>query len=882
MSEGDRTQAILDTVNGRTVVRRATPEEIRALREAGREDLIIDTPTSELEDAELGALLEREQGDRPVTSALEGAANMLGAGVPEALRRQIDPEAAIEAQARRELNPGATALGQVGAAIGTAGLALGEGALGQAARGTTAGFSAAAGQAVEQALASRFTSALGQRVIAPMAGAGVDAAIGGAALAFENSLVNNQPLTAENLIADVGISSVLGLGLGGAFGGGRYALSRGRQRVGRAMSERLARAGLEEGAQNLNPLFRAGLAVSEALGFASDDARRLADRNVRRAAAEGFERAGGLVNQAREALDGHIQVGREITPGATRRAGRFRQLLEGVDGAPLAEALGTGLARARNQIASALPRSSSTAVSGIRRRAQEAIERAANLTPSNAGDVVEIIDSLDNQLAQLRAPGNLSGAGRGEVDDLLNIIAGQRNELTALLANPGLVGPSAAGAINQFREIVANADQLEAQLLREFGSEVSEDGALRQAIDGDKLTRLFREAATPESDRRMNLVRDYLEAAESRNNAVAELFDIDPTDFEGINALAGAVRQGIDEGAESFRALGIRERALRAERGEAGFAIVAGISGTAVGGLVGSQIGGGEGAAVGAGLGLGASAIMRPASFLTLLGNMERGVERLMGRRTRAINRLRSTLQGRSGSLTRAGGAGTRQVPALVRRLTNRQTSEEEYNRLVEDVRALATNPGLFEERFNATMGELSEALPAVYDHTVGVSQRAAQYLMQNLPATEAPSLFDDYLDMPPSQTEMDAFARRVEAIEDPFSILDRAADFTLHPDSVDAVAFVYPELYRQIQSDAMSVVDTINSLPPYQARIQMGTLLQIPADPSLDPSFIERMQRQAAQTETQDQAQFSAGRRQIVNNAGSTYSESQQIAMRL
>jgi hypothetical protein len=171
---------------------------------------------------------------------------------------------------------------------------------------------------------------------------------------------------------------------------------------------------------------------------------------------------------------------------------------------------------------------------------------------------------------------------------------------------------------------------------------------------------------------------------------------------------------------------------------------------------------------------------------------------------------------------------------------------------------------------------------PGMYENMVMTAQRQIMYLSNNLPAIEQPGLFDHVEYLPPSMSEMDVFVRRMNAIEDPMSVLENTANLTVTPEEVDALAAVYPEMYRHIQQVTSGMITDIQSLPPYQARIQLGNLLQIPADESLSPSFLSTMQSRGAQTNQQHQARFSQGSRRSVQVSGNTYSEAQQIEMRL
>jgi hypothetical protein len=121
-------------------------------------------------------------------------------------------------------------------------------------------------------------------------------------------------------------------------------------------------------------------------------------------------------------------------------------------------------------------------------------------------------------------------------------------------------------------------------------------------------------------------------------------------------------------------------------------------------------------------------------------------------------------------------------------------------------------------------------------------------YLVDHLPPPPPPSVFQGATPRP-STAEMEDFVRRYEAIDDPLSLLDRAADMSLTEAHVDAVRTVYPRLYEEMRGRIIDAVGDITTLPPYQARLSMGTLLGIDTDASLDGRFVFAMQQTYSQT---------------------------------
>jgi hypothetical protein len=60
----------------------------------------------------------------------------------------------------------------------------------------------------------------------------------------------------------------------------------------------------------------------------------------------------------------------------------------------------------------------------------------------------------------------------------------------------------------------------------------------------------------------------------------------------------------------------------------------------------------------------------------------------------------------------------------------------------------------------------------------------------------------------------------------------------------VEAVQTLYPNLYENIRDEAMKYVENEGQKVSYQDKVQLSILLDIPADESLDPENIAKLQK--------------------------------------
>lgn len=94
-----------------------------------------------------------------------------------------------------------------------------------------------------------------------------------------------------------------------------------------------------------------------------------------------------------------------------------------------------------------------------------------------------------------------------------------------------------------------------------------------------------------------------------------------------------------------------------------------------------------------------------------------------------------------------------------------------------------------------------------------------------------------------PSSIELAKFERYLTAIENPMSVLDDLESGSVTREGVEAIQAVYPDLYQRIQTNAMEEIAK-NPEIGYNKRVQMGILLNIPSDTSLEPSNIIGLQQ--------------------------------------
>lgn len=93
------------------------------------------------------------------------------------------------------------------------------------------------------------------------------------------------------------------------------------------------------------------------------------------------------------------------------------------------------------------------------------------------------------------------------------------------------------------------------------------------------------------------------------------------------------------------------------------------------------------------------------------------------------------------------------------------------------------------------------------------------------------------------SDTEMGKFLDQAKVLASPTIVIDKAIEGTLSRHEVDALKERRPEMYDAIRNSVLEQVTTTTKEIPYDRRIQLGILLDIPTDRTLAPDFQQAIQ---------------------------------------
>lgn len=162
------------------------------------------------------------------------------------------------------------------------------------------------------------------------------------------------------------------------------------------------------------------------------------------------------------------------------------------------------------------------------------------------------------------------------------------------------------------------------------------------------------------------------------------------------------------------------------------------------------------------------------------------------------------------------------------------------YQRRMADLAKYQADPVAY---LQGKIGKAGAHMPETTAALAGMIARGNAYLAREAPGVpDERVIFGPYRKPNPDPVSLAKFARKVQVVDDPMSVLDELGDRTLTLDHVNALREVYPKLYADVQSrvtDELAEAGEKGRRLPFADEVALGTLLQIPTVPSLLPEHI-------------------------------------------
>lgn len=166
--------------------------------------------------------------------------------------------------------------------------------------------------------------------------------------------------------------------------------------------------------------------------------------------------------------------------------------------------------------------------------------------------------------------------------------------------------------------------------------------------------------------------------------------------------------------------------------------------------------------------------------------------------------------------------------------------ARKKYEKRAERLRALATDPDKMSAALDQHTGGLQEHAPQTAQALGVTMTRAVAFLTSKLPPSIRPGPLEEPL--PPTKSQLSVFHRYQEAVQNPLGVLQQARAGTLTPEAIEALQTVYPPLYDKLKGEIIGYLAT-NPKLPYRSKLMLSMLLGKDLDGTLAPLAIARNQ---------------------------------------
>lgn len=179
------------------------------------------------------------------------------------------------------------------------------------------------------------------------------------------------------------------------------------------------------------------------------------------------------------------------------------------------------------------------------------------------------------------------------------------------------------------------------------------------------------------------------------------------------------------------------------------------------------------------------------------------------------------------------------------------KTRKQAFKQISENLIKYNTEPDYAQKKLIKAAAALDNVAPNTANELRATLARSVQFLNSKLPRPQLPvQQFGFKREYEPSGLEIGKFERYLQAVEHPASVLEDLQSGAVTREQVEAIRAVYPQLYAKIRQQVMDAVATHEENLPYNKRVQLGVLLDLPTDPSLQPDHIIGLQANFAQPE--------------------------------
>lgn len=197
-----------------------------------------------------------------------------------------------------------------------------------------------------------------------------------------------------------------------------------------------------------------------------------------------------------------------------------------------------------------------------------------------------------------------------------------------------------------------------------------------------------------------------------------------------------------------------------------------------------------------------------------------------------------------------------------------------------------AQDPEALIENSSAAFQEISDVAPKVAEAASEKAAASAMFLYEKMPKNpfSDKNIFSQKK-WKPSDLEISKWKKYVDTVENPMKALKDLRKGRMTVEQSETLKAVYPEIYQEVIQNFMDELPKLKEELPYQKRLQISLLFQVPTDYTLTPEFITQMQashQQSMQAEAgKPQGGFSPARADKLNLAENQMTATDRVIYR-
>lgn len=176
--------------------------------------------------------------------------------------------------------------------------------------------------------------------------------------------------------------------------------------------------------------------------------------------------------------------------------------------------------------------------------------------------------------------------------------------------------------------------------------------------------------------------------------------------------------------------------------------------------------------------------------------------------------------------------------------ISDRANDNDDFDSIRDELTHLAQSPEDFDDKISSGLGGLYNSSPKAATHIAQKAGSAFGKMQEYLPKHNR-EVFDitGTSEFMPSDVEMAKFRRVRAAAENPVKVLQEMATGQVDPDSIQTIKDLYPAMFAKLQQTMVEKLSEKKEKLPYQKRLMISRVLQIPIDDSMTNKMISSLQ---------------------------------------